>query len=91
MALSLDSYNREGFIRSGMLARAPLAGGAPREILDGVEAASWSPDGSRLAVVRYLGDKERLEFPIGKVLYESTGWIADVRFSPDGTLYLRVY
>jgi serine/threonine protein kinase/Tol biopolymer transport system component len=84
MALALGSHNREGFVRSGMLARAPLAGGAPREILDGVQSATWAPDGSQPAVVRFFAGKDRLEFPIGKVLYDSTGWIADIRFSPDG-------
>ncbi len=84
MALALGSHNREGFIRAGMLARAPLAGGAPREILDGVEAATWTPDGSQLAIVRSVAGKDRLEFPVGKVLYENTGWISNIRFSPDG-------
>jgi eukaryotic-like serine/threonine-protein kinase len=84
MGLALGSHNREGFIRSGLLARAPLAGGAPREILEGVETATWAPDGSDMAVVRQVAGKDRLEYPIGKVLYDSTGWIADIRFSPDG-------
>ena len=34
----------------GMLARVPLAGGAPREILSDVISADWSPDGKELAV-----------------------------------------
>ena len=54
-------------IRAGTLARAPLAGGAPRAVLDGVISADWSPDGRELAVS--LGS--RLEYPIGKVLYET--------------------
>ena len=68
---------------SGTLARVPLNGGAPRELLPGTEAADWSP-GGELAVVREMGDKSRLEFPVGKVLYESAGWIATPRFSPGG-------
>ncbi len=68
---------------SGTLARAPLGGGAPRELVPDVEAADWSPDG-QLAVVRRVGRRSRLEFPVGKVLYESTGWIASPRFSPSG-------
>ena len=67
----------------GTLARVPLNGGAPRELLTEVGAADWSPDGE-LAVVRQVGDKSRLEFPVGKVLYESAGWIATPRFSPKG-------
>jgi DNA-binding winged helix-turn-helix (wHTH) protein/Tol biopolymer transport system component len=67
----------------GTLARVPLNGGAPRELVGGVEAADWSP-GGELAVVRRIGNKSRLEFPVGKVLYESAGWIATPRFSPRG-------
>jgi eukaryotic-like serine/threonine-protein kinase len=52
MALSLASHPKAGFLYSGTLARVPLVGGAPREILEGVEWADWSPDGSTLAVVR---------------------------------------
>ena len=67
----------------GTLARVPLNGGAPRELLPQVEAADWSPTG-QLVVVRRIGDKSRLEFPVGKVLYESNGWIATPRFSRQG-------
>jgi eukaryotic-like serine/threonine-protein kinase len=70
---------------AGTLARVPLNGGAPRELLPQVEAADWSANG-QLAVVRRIGDKSRLEFPIGKVLHESTGWIATPRFSRRGDL-----
>jgi dipeptidyl aminopeptidase/acylaminoacyl peptidase len=68
---------------AGTLARVPLNGGAPRELLPEAEAADWSPS-SELAVVRRVGNKSRLEFPIGKVLYESAGWIDAPRFSPSG-------
>jgi eukaryotic-like serine/threonine-protein kinase len=68
---------------NGTLARVPLGGGAPRELLPQIEAADWSP-GSQLAVVRRMGDKSRLEFPVGKVLYETSGWISSIRFSPLG-------
>lgn len=68
---------------AGTLARVPLGGGAPRDILQNVEAADFSPSGD-LAVVRHVGQKSRLEFPIGNVLYETTGWISSPRFSPTG-------
>ena len=55
----------------GTLARAPFAGGAPREVLEGVSGADWGRDGESLAVVRALGGKFRLEYPIGTVLYET--------------------
>jgi serine/threonine protein kinase len=55
----------------GVLAEAPLAGGAPRELVEDVYSAEWAPDGKSLAVMRYSGGKLRLEFPAGRVLYES--------------------
>jgi serine/threonine protein kinase len=67
------------------LARVPLSGGAPREILENVNDADWSPDGSRLAVSRTVGQHNRIEYPIGTVLYESDGRPPlCVRVSPKG-------
>ncbi len=69
----------------GTLARESLAGGALREILDGVWDADWTPDGKSLAAVHSVGGKIRLEFPIGTTLYElSSGWLNHLRVSPDG-------
>jgi serine/threonine protein kinase len=72
--------------RPGMLARAPLGGGSPREILDDVNSAGWNADGSALVVVHEVSGKWRLEYPIGKVLYESPNFIINPRFSPRGDL-----
>ena len=69
---------------SGTLARMPLAGGAPRELLTDVREADWSPDGSQLAVIHEVDGKDRLEYPIGTVLFESVGYLSDVRISPKG-------
>src|SRR5260370_1031981 len=67
------------------LARVRLSGGAPREILENVNDADWSPDGSRLAVSRTVGQRNRIEYPIGTVLYESDGRPPlCVRISPKG-------
>jgi Tol biopolymer transport system component len=83
MAVALRS--RFGaFQQFGTLARLPMGGGAPREILDSVNWADWSKDGSRLAVAREEQGFRQLEFPIGKVIYKTPGWIGDVRFSPKG-------
>jgi eukaryotic-like serine/threonine-protein kinase len=83
MAVSLRA--RYGaFQQFGTLARLPLAGGAPREILDQVNWADWSKDGANLAIVRGQSGFAQLEFPIGKALYKTPGWIGDVRISPKG-------
>ncbi len=85
MALSLGSHPVGTWINVGTLARAPLAGGAPRPVLEDVEWADWSPDGNSLAVVRNVNGRDRLEYPIGKVLYETSGgWISYPRVSPKG-------
>lgn len=70
--------------RVGTLARVPLAGGTPREILDGVDEADWSPDGATMAIVRDAGGRARLEYPPGDVLFSTTGWITHARVAPDG-------
>jgi WD40 repeat protein len=87
MALSLGRHIVGPFESSGTLARMGVAGGgAPRDVLEDVEWADWSPDGGRLAVVRDVSGRNRLEFPIGKVLYETAGWISHPRVSPKGDL-----
>ncbi|HTO74613.1 MAG TPA: protein kinase [Thermoanaerobaculia bacterium] len=71
----------------GTLARAPLAGGPPREILEKVIEADWSPDGKDLAVILSGDDTgDRLEYPVGKALYRGGGILSSVRVSPRGDL-----
>ena len=82
MALSLRSHPIAQSLYSGTLARVPLVGGAPREVMENVEWADWSPDGSALAIVRQERGRHRLEFPPGKLLYEADGWIGHLRISP---------
>ncbi len=76
--------NSQTFFPIGTLARVSLGGGAPREVMEDVMRADYSPDGSNLAVVRYVGGKVRLEYPMGKLLFETTGWIGCPRISPMG-------
>jgi serine/threonine protein kinase/Tol biopolymer transport system component len=84
MALSLNSHPIASFLHAGTLARVPLVGGAPREVLENVEWADWSPDGSSLAVVRYEQGRHKLEYPVGKALYQPDGWIGHIRVSRAG-------
>jgi eukaryotic-like serine/threonine-protein kinase len=84
MAVLLNSKAIGTWVNMGTLARAPLVGGAPREVLEQVQWADWSADGTNMAVVRDLGGRNRLEFPIGKPLYETGGWIGHPRVSPKG-------
>jgi len=64
--------------RTGTLARVAMTGGAPRELLDDVVAADWTPNGE-LAVIR----RDRVEFPLGKTIH-GRHQFKYVRVSPDG-------
>jgi eukaryotic-like serine/threonine-protein kinase len=87
MALLLEPKSSTWGVSEGRLAIAPMAGGTPREVLEGVLNADWSPDGKVLAVVHVVEDeKYRIEYPIGHVLYapRPPAWISDLRVSPKG-------
>jgi Tol biopolymer transport system component len=73
-----------GWMGDGTLARIPLLGGSPRELLEHVRVADFSPDGSELAIVHRVDGFDQLEYPAGKVLAKTAGYICDVRISQDG-------
>jgi eukaryotic-like serine/threonine-protein kinase len=93
---SISASNEIAFMRGGRqslfrafgtLAQVPLAGGEPRELLENVAAADWTPDGSQLAVIRSIPEvygKVQLEFPAGKKIYESVANLSSLRISPAG-------
>ena len=88
LALALGSHF-DGSVTYGTLAHVPMAGGAPREMVEDVKFADWAPDGSDdLVIVRRVDGRDRLEFPVGKALVqpaagEATG-LGFPRISPDG-------
>jgi WD40 repeat protein len=71
----------------GTLEQFPLEGGTPRELVKGIGSATWDPSGTRFAIVRTVNGRQRLEYPVGKVLLETTGLeeMGCLHFSPDGT------
>ncbi len=85
LAILLDPKNDYNlYVRRGTLAVVPLSGGTPREVVRDVRFADWSPDGKDLAVVRLAGARQKLEYPPGRPLYESSAWILSPRVSPRG-------
>src|SRR5262249_48822397 len=42
----------------------------------------WCSDGSRLALVRVVAGAQQLEFPEGRVLYHTSGWLSNLRVAP---------
>jgi Tol biopolymer transport system component len=84
MALLLGRHYRGSWLRTGTLAQVALTGGAPRELLDDVFDADISPDGNQFAVVIADGENQVLQYPIGKEIFRSHGWISQPRIAPDG-------
>src|SRR5262249_33747363 len=76
MAVLRNAEYQHHFVSRGTLAQISVDGSAPRELLDDVQEADWSPDGTQIAVVRRLNGRTRLEYPIGKLLYETSGYIS---------------
>jgi len=87
---SISSRGELALLRMGdgesTLARLPIGGGASRQLLESVAAASWAPDGERLAVIRRDSSDSSVEYPIGRRLYRSPYLASNVRVSPDGKL-----
>jgi hypothetical protein len=83
LAILIKKGNLFGTAGEGTLARVPLAGGTPRQLLEDAFVADWAPDGNNLAVVRRVEGQSVLEYPLGKRLY-STPTLTTVRVSPDG-------
>jgi len=68
-----------------LLARATLAGGPLKPILESVLEADVTPDGAELAVAhRVMGKGVQIEFPIGQVLAPMNS-PSHLRISPDGS------
>ena len=81
LAFLQGPFTPDGF---GTLARNSITGGQPRQLLENVRLADWSPDAMEMAIVRSVDGKYRLEYPVGKVLAESPFAPFAIRISPDG-------
>jgi eukaryotic-like serine/threonine-protein kinase len=77
--------SRDAHPSVGTLARVPLAGGVPHELIDQVQDATWARDGQTLCVLRVDRDgHQQLEYPMGEVLYRPAWRIESPRVSPQG-------
>jgi len=73
------------FSETCTLARVPIGGGAPRPLVNDALGADWGPDDS-IAAIRKVGNRYRLEYPEGHVLYESADLLNSPRVSRNGEL-----
>jgi len=70
-------------VSSGTLARVPLEGGTPREVMQNAQSADWSSDGAAQAIVHEVNGRSMLEFPEGHSILETGGSLATPRISPN--------
>ena len=84
LAVALAPAEIANFLAPGNLART-TGDSAPKPEIENVQAADFTPDGSALAIVRYVPAELtcQLEYPIGHVLFREK-LIDDLRFSPNG-------
>ncbi|MHC4992627.1 MAG: protein kinase domain-containing protein, partial [Planctomycetota bacterium] len=84
LAVLTDTTYLNHRVHEGTLARMTIDG-APRALVEMVRDADWGPNGE-LAIVRRQSGLDRLEYPIGEVLYETTGYVSEPRVSADGSI-----
>lgn len=85
LVVLLDAREIAALITPGNLARTSNSGGAPKPEIENVLDADFTPEGSALAIIRYVPDQQlcQVEFPIGKILHRNTA-VDDLRLSPNG-------
>ena len=86
MAVVFGPQNIHRTFGERTLGRVPMAGGARRDLLNGVVDADWIPGTDTLAVVRDPGGNRpwTVEFPAGHIVHEaSAAW--SLRVSPDAS------
>ena len=88
LAVSVSRRFVKGERVVGSLASVPAGAGTPRAWLEDVEDADCDASGRVFAVVRSkgFGAESTLEFPVGALIYRTSGSISDVRVSRDGGL-----
>ena len=83
MEVAVDRI-QESWFSYGTMAQTQMTGGTPRPQAKEVVAADYGTDGKTLAVVRRANRKVQLEYPEGKVIYATAGYLDYVRVSPSG-------
>lgn len=72
--------------RNQLMARVPLAGGAPRDFAERSVIADWAPDGETIAIVTSAKGENRIQYPVGRLLAATTNVVRGIRFSPKGDM-----
>jgi len=83
MEVAVDRVQESWFLY-GTMAQTQMTGGTPRAQAKEVIAADYAPDSKTLAIVRRANRKVQLEYPEGKIIYATAGYLDYVRVSPSG-------
>ncbi len=77
---------KEGTLLGDTLARVPLAGGAPRPLLEADRPLwiDWAPDAETSAILSYEAEGSRIEYPRGTPIWRSENYAWDLRLAPSG-------
>lgn len=81
--LALMSSDGTMPIAGGSVSRVPMNGGLPKPAEQHVMSVDWTADG-QLAVARAVDGTNRLEWPAGRVVHSTSGWISNIRVSAKG-------
>jgi eukaryotic-like serine/threonine-protein kinase len=85
LAIQTPPNPREGFnFYLATLGVVPLGGGAPRQLVEDVQDADWTPDGRDLCILRSVEGELQIELPPGTSIYRPHRWLQFLRVSPTG-------
>ena len=90
-SLGFTGYDLMSVSRSGELIltkkhssfRVPMNGGSPKLFMEGVMWTDWTRQGD-VALVRQDAGQAKVEFPRGKPVFQTAGYVTDLRVSPSG-------
>jgi DNA-binding winged helix-turn-helix (wHTH) protein/Tol biopolymer transport system component len=63
--------------------RVPMNGGSPKLFMEGVMWTDWTRQGD-VALVRQEAGESKVEFPRGKTVFQTAGYVSHLRVSPNG-------
>jgi hypothetical protein len=69
---------------TGTLSETSMSGGRTNRLAENIREAEWASDGESIAVVRRVGSRDQLEWPLGKTVYATSGYLSALRLSRDG-------
>ncbi len=80
----LAVFDKVGNQEGPQLSRVSPSGRKSSLDAKNARALDWLPNGKEVALIRRVAVESTIEFPAGRVAYRCSGWITDLRVSPNG-------